>query len=258
MQGMDTGLWRMIVSSELLALVVLVYLLAGLVKGALGFGLPMVSIALLPLIVPVDTALALNAIVVVATNLQQIFQSRQIREGFSYAWPLVLGMAIAIPPTAMFAARLPGDTLLLIVGVSVLVFIAISLLNPALSIAQRWRRPWGIGFGLLGGMVGAITSAPAASLVAYIIALQLPRPVYMTTLGILLCSFGVIVGASYAWVSILDLSHIAPAFISVPIAILGMWIGDRWARRLANETFRRAVLAMLAIVAMVLIRRSLG
>ena len=90
------------------------------------------------------------------------------------------------------------------------------------------------------------------------VALQLPRPVYMTTLGIVLSSFGLIVGAAYAWVSILDTSHLAPGLISVPIAILGMWVGDRWAKRLAIETFRKAVLVLLAILAVFLIRRALG
>ncbi len=245
-------------SPELLLPVILTYLIAGLVKGALGFGLPLVAIALLPLVVSVETALALNAIVVVATNLQQIVQGRQYREGFRFAWPLVLGMAIAIPPAAAFAAALPGDTLLLIVGISVLVFIAASILNPALAIPQHLQKVTGVAFGLLSGIVGALTSAPAAAFVAYMVALQLPRPVYMTTLGIVLSSFGVIVGGAYAWVSILDSSHLAPGLISVPVAVLGMWIGDRWAKRLASETFRKAVLILLAVLAVILIRRALA
>lgn len=245
-------------SLEQLVPVVLVYLMAGLVKGALGFGLPMVSIALLPFFVPVNTALALNAIVVIATNLQQIVQGGRYHEGIRFAWPLVLGMCIVIPPTAMFAAGLSGETLLLIVGVAVLIFIAASILNPALRIPERWRKPCGVGFGLLSGAIGALTSAPAAAFVAYMLALQLPRPVYMTTLGIVLSSFGVIIAVSYAWVSIMTASHVLPALLSIPIAIAGMWVGDRWAKRLASETFRRAVLALLAILALMLIRRSLG
>ncbi|MEM9060588.1 MAG: sulfite exporter TauE/SafE family protein [Pseudomonadota bacterium] len=245
-------------SVETLSPVLLTYFLAGLVKGAMGFGLPIVAIALLPLFVPVDTALALNAIVVIATNVNQIVQGGRYREGALVAWPLVLGMLIAIPPTAILAAGLSADTLLLIVGVAVLIFIAISLLNPALEVPQAWRRSAGVGFGLIGGVVGALTSAPAAALAPYMIALHLPRPVYITALGFLLTGFGVIVGVSYASVDILDASHVLPALVSVPIAIVGMWIGDRWARRLANETFRRAVLALLAVLAVMLIRRSLG
>ncbi|MGD1925779.1 MAG: sulfite exporter TauE/SafE family protein [Paracoccaceae bacterium] len=248
----------MTMSIETLTPVLLTYMLAGLVKGAMGFGLPIVAIALLPMFVPVDTALALNAIVVIATNVNQIVQGGQYRDGLSVAWPLVLGMALAIPPTAILAAGLSADTLLLIVGVSVLIFIAISLVNPALSVPQVWRRPAGLGFGLLGGIVGALTSAPAAALAPYMIALHLPRPVYITALGYLLTGFGVIVALSYASVDILHASHVLPALASVPIAIAGMWIGDRWARRLANETFRRAVLALLAVLAIALIRRSLG
>ncbi len=245
-------------SAELLLPVVLIYLIAGLVKGAMGFGLPLVAIALLPLVVPVETALALNAVVVVVTNLQQILQGGRYRDGVLYAWPLVLGMAVAIPPTAIFAAALPGETLLLIVGVSVLIFIVASVLNPSLAIPTQLRKPAGIGFGVLSGVVGALTSAPAAAFVAYMVALQLPRPVYMTTLGIVLSSFGLIVGAPYAWVSILDFSHLTPGLISVPVAIVGMWIGDRWAKKLANETFRKAVLTLLAVLAAILIRRALA
>ena len=47
----------MIFSFETMALVVLVYFLAGLVKGAMGFGLPTVSIALLPLFVQIFSML---------------------------------------------------------------------------------------------------------------------------------------------------------------------------------------------------------
>ena len=243
--------------ADLLAPVLLIYLLAGLVKGAMGFGLPLVAISLLPLAVPVETALALNAIVVVVTNLQQVVQGGKYRAGFSNAWPLVLGMIIAIPPAAFLAAGLDSDTLLLIVGAAVLAFIAASVVNPTLALPAWLQKPAGLAFGVIGGVVGALTSAPAAVMAPYMLALHLPRSDYMTAFGMVLSSFGLIVGASYAAVSILDWSHFGPGLVSIPVAIAGMWVGDRWARRLATETFRRAVLMLLAILAVVLIRRAL-
>ena len=245
------------VEAGLLAPVLLIYLLAGLVKGAMGFGLPLVAISLLPLVVPVETALALNAIVVVVTNLQQVVQGGQYRAGFTNAWPLVVGMIIAIPPVAFLAAGLDSDTLLMIVGTAVLVFIAASVINPRLALPARLHKPAGLAFGVVGGVVGALTSAPAAVMAPYMLALHLPRPDYMTAFGMVLSSFGLIVGASYAAVSILDWSHFGPGLISIPVAIAGMWAGDRWARKLATETFRRAVLVLLAVLAVVLIRRAL-
>lgn len=243
--------------ADLLFPVLLIYLLAGLVKGALGFGLPLVAISLLPLVVPVETALALNAIVVVVTNLQQVVQGGKYRAGFTNAWPLVLGMIIAIPPAAFLAAGLDSNTLLLIVGAAVLAFIAASVINPTLALPERLHKPFGLAFGVIGGIVGAMTSAPAAVMAPYMLALHLPRSEYMTAFGMVLSSFGVIVGASYAAVSILDWSHFGPGLISIPVATLGMWVGDRWARKLANATFRRAVLVLLAALAVVLIRRAM-
>lgn len=243
--------------TDLLAPVLLIYLLAGLVKGAMGFGLPLVAISLLPLVVPVETALALNAIVVVVTNLQQVVQGGRYRAGFSNAWPLVAGMVIAIPPAAFLAAGLDSDTLLLIVGIAVLAFIVASVINPTLALVDRLHTPVGLAFGVIGGVIGALTSAPAAVMAPYMLSLHLPRPVYMTAFGMVLSSFGLIVGASYAAVSILDWSHFGPGLISIPVAIAGMWVGDRWARKLATATFRRAVLVLLGLLAIILIRRAL-
>ena len=203
-------------------------------------------------------SLMLNAIVIVLTNIQQIIQGGRYREGLDAGWPVILGMAIAIPPVALIAAGLSSDTLLLIVGVSVLGFIAASLANPALSVPAHLRKRIGFVFGLLGGCLGALTSAPAAITAPYVLALHLPRPVYMTMLGMILSSFGLFLGLALAWVSIFKISYFGPGLISVPIAVLGMWIGDRWAKRLANETFRKAVLVLLCIMALVLIRRALG
>ncbi|MEM7211165.1 MAG: sulfite exporter TauE/SafE family protein [Pseudomonadota bacterium] len=238
--------------------VMAIYLLAGLVKGAMGFGLPLVAIALLPLVIPVDMALSLNAIVIVVTNLQQIIQGGRYREGIAAGWPVILGFALAIPPVALIAAELSPQTLLLIVGIAVLGFIAASVRNPALEIPHGERQRFGFLFGIFGGCLGALTSAPAAIVAPYVLALHLPRPVYMTMLGMVLSSFGLFLGLAFAWVSIFQVSYVGPGLISVPIAILGMWIGDRWARKLATETFRRAVMILLGVIAIVLIRRGFG
>ena len=40
-------------------------------------------------------------------------------------------------------------------------------------------------------------------------------------------------------------------------ALIGMWLGNRWAKRLPLETFRRIVLVLLGMLACLLIRRAL-
>lgn len=240
-----------------LATVLAIYLAAGLVKGAMGFGLPLVSIGMLPFVVPIETALALNAIVVVLTNVQQIAQGGAYRAGFRAAWPVIAAMALTVPLGAWLAAWLTAQTLLLVLGVSILIFLAVSLTTPRLAIAPEWRVPAGGLTGSAAGIVGALTSAPGAIFVMYMVSLQTERPVYMTGLGLIMASFGVFVTASYALTDVMRVEHVAPALISVPAAILGMVLGNLSARKLAAETFRRIILALLAVLAILMIRRAL-
>jgi len=241
----------------LLAAVATVYLLAGLVKGAMGFGLPVVAVTLLPFVVPVETALALNAIVIFATNIQQIRQAGEIRAGLTAAWPMMLGMALMVPVGAHFTVGIATATLMTILGVFVLLFVVSSFLNPSLRIPHGWERRTGFGMGLVSGFVGALTSAPGPIFVMYVHGLHLPRPVYMAALGFIMSLFGFVVGSSYIWVGVLGWEHLIPGLLGIPPAMLGMWLGDRWAARLPLETFRKIVLALLGLLACLIVRRAL-
>jgi uncharacterized membrane protein YfcA len=241
----------------LLAAVLAIYLFAGFVKGALGFGLPTVSVAVLPFLIPVETALALNALVITTTNLQQIGQSGAARQGFRAGWPMMLGMAIMVPVGALFTAGISDAALMTILGGLVLLFVVTSFLNPALRVPRGWERRVGFGMGLASGFVGALTSSPGAIFVMYVVALHLARPVYMATLGIIMTSFGMVVTASYVWVGVLRWEHVPTGVLAWVPAFLGMWLGNVAGRKLGIEAFRRIVLGMLGVLAVLMIRRAL-
>lgn len=243
---------------ETMVTVAAIYLAAGLVKGATGFGLPVVAVALLPFVVPVETALALNAIVIFVTNVQQIRQAGEVRAGIAAAWPMMLGMALMVPVGALFTAGIAEAALMTILGAFILLFVISSFLNPALRIPQGWEQRTGFGMGLISGVVGGLTSAPGPIFVMYVVALHLARPVFMTALGFIMALFGLTVAMSYIWVGVLRWEHAAPGLLSMPPVFLGMWLGDRWARRLPVETFRKTVLLLLGILACLLIRRALA
>lgn len=231
-------------------------MLSGAVKGALGFGLPLVSIALLPLFVPIETALPVNALVLILTNVQQVAQNGAHRAGLTVAWPVIAGVAVTILPAAFFAASIEPDTLTVVVGVLVLIFCALSVATPRLTISARLQLPAGLFFGALGGVLGALTSAPAAAFVTYIVTLKLPRAVYMTALGYVMLAFGCLAALAYSRVGMLTADHIAPAAAGIVAAIAGMAIGDRVAKRMPAETFRKIVLAVLATLALTMIVRG--
>lgn len=243
---------------ELFALIVAIYVLAGTVKGAMGFGLPVVSITLLPFLIPVETALAYNSVVILLTNLQQIRQAGEWRGGVAAAWPMMVGMAIMVPVGALFTIGISTSTLMTILGGFVLLFVVSSFLNPSLRIPAGWEKPMGFGMGLLSGFVGALTSSPGPIFVMYVVSLHLARPVYMSALGFIMSLFGIVVAASYAWVGILRWEHLALGLLCIIPSMTGMWLGNKWAKRLPMERFRQIVLGMLGVLACLMIRRAIG
>ncbi|MEO0994650.1 MAG: sulfite exporter TauE/SafE family protein [Pseudomonadota bacterium] len=253
-----TALAEALGPAETVAAVLGVYLLAGIVKGAMGFGLPIVSVALLPFVVPVTQALTLNAIVLLATNIAQVWRAGDRRGGLAAAWPLMLGMALTVLPAAWAAAAIPREALLLVLGVFVMAFVGWSLAAPEIRIAPRAVRPVGVTTGMTAGVVGAVTSAPGAVFVAYVVALGLSRPAHMAALGYIMGLFGLMLTGSYAAVGLMRWEDVPLGLLSVPAAIAGMALGDGWAKGLGDTRFRRAVLALLAVLGLLLIRRALS
>jgi uncharacterized membrane protein YfcA len=224
----------------------------------MGFGLPVVAITVLPFLIPVETALALNALVITTTNLQQIVQAGAARAGFAAAWPMMLGMALMVPAGALFTAGIPAAALMTILGSFVLLFVASSFLNPALRVPRGWERRIGFGMGLASGFVGALTSSPGPIFVMYVVSLHLARPVYMAALGFIMTLFGIVVTASYIWVGVVRWEHVPTGVIATVPAFLGMWLGNAAGKRLGGDAFRRIILSLLGILAVLMIRRALA
>jgi len=70
--------------------------LAGFVKGALGLGLPTISVGLLAVAMPPGRALAIVIVPAVVTNIWQTFSGPYLRDIAKRLWPLMAGTAIGI------------------------------------------------------------------------------------------------------------------------------------------------------------------
>jgi hypothetical protein len=57
-----------------LAIVMLAFVAGGFVKGVLGFGLPLTTLAIIPFVAPIGVGLATNAIVAFLANMSQFME----------------------------------------------------------------------------------------------------------------------------------------------------------------------------------------
>ena len=91
---------------SLLLLVTATFLLAGFVKGALGLGLPTVSMGLLAVSMPPAQAIAIVIVPAIVTNIWQTFGGPYLRDIFRRLWPLLTGTAVLVTGPATNAPAL--------------------------------------------------------------------------------------------------------------------------------------------------------
>src|SRR3954467_8569929 len=81
---------------SLLILIAFAFLVAGFVKGALGLGLPTVSMGLLAVSMPPAQAIAIVGQAAIVTNIWQPFGGPPLGDIFRRLWPLLTGKAVGI------------------------------------------------------------------------------------------------------------------------------------------------------------------
>jgi uncharacterized membrane protein YfcA len=80
-----------------LVLIPLAFIVGGTAKGALGFGLPFVTVSIIPLFAPLEIALAVNAVVLPISNFMQFTQSGVIRPTLKRYRLVVFGILVGAP-----------------------------------------------------------------------------------------------------------------------------------------------------------------
>lgn len=224
------------------------YFLGGLVKGGLGFGLPIVTIATTPLFVPVDLAIATNAIVLPLTNIVQIRQAGGLGTTLGRYWPLIAMLCLTMPLGAYFGRQVSAGALTLALGLTIVAFTIFQWLNPRLAITPRLERPMGVLTGVMAGGVGGLVTINGPFFILYLVGLGVDRREMLSALGVFFLLTGLLLAGSFVAVGLLDGPRALWALVCVPPAYLGMALGNAVARRLPQETFRSVVLAGLLIL----------
>jgi uncharacterized membrane protein YfcA len=233
-------------------------LLAGVVKGILAIGLPLVGMPLLTLIVELPTAIAILMVPLVLSNLLQAIEGRGTLAMLKRFWPLIIcligGTFIG---TALFAA-LERHVLLLIVGGLAITLATASILQPQVVIPRQKEAWLGPGIGLVAGVIGGMSTLFGPLLTVYVVGLKLSRDDFVKAISILFTIASVCLmlgGMTQGTASATDLTWSAVAMIPV---YLGMLIGQRIRRYINPDRFRLLVLGVVWLTGANLIRMGLG
>jgi uncharacterized membrane protein YfcA len=227
-----------------LALIALAFLLAGVVKGVLGMGLPTVAMALLGLVMAPAQAAALLVIPSLATNLWQLAAGPGMRATVKRFASMMLTIAlgtflgIAMLAGATSAATAALGAVLALYGVSGL----ISLRFRVPPRHEPWLSPV-IGFltGILTGATGVFV-IPA---VPYFASLELEKEELLQTLGLAFTVSTLSLAAGLMYAGHFNAGAGTASLLALAPAAAGMFLGQLIRSRLSPEAFRRCFFAAL-------------
>ena len=243
-----------------LVLAVALTLIAGFVKGAVGFAMPMIMISGMGSFLPPDVALAALIVPTVLTNLWQA-----LRNGLAAAWDSVLRFRFYIAIVLLFIAGaaqlvrvLPTWAMFLILGVPITLFALSQLMGLRLTIRPEHRRRAEFLIGGFAGFVGGLSGVWGPPTVAYLTAIDTPKVEQMRVQGVVYGAGAVVLLAAHLRSGVLN-AQTAPLSVALVVpALVGVAIGFRLGDRLDQALFRRATLAVLVVAGLNLVRRGLA
>ncbi|WP_299424971.1 sulfite exporter TauE/SafE family protein [uncultured Shimia sp.] len=247
----------LIYSPQSLVICACVAMLAGVIKGMVGFGMPMVLISGLSTFLAPEVALAGLIFPTVFSNGFQAF-----RHGAGAAWSslkrfrrFLLAGGLAMVISAQFVRWVPSSTLLLLIGVPVAFFALSQLLGRPVRLTKPSARGE-VAVGTVAGAIGGVSGVWGPPTVTYLTAIGTEKREQIRIQGVIYGLGALLLVAAHLGSGVLNAATVGlSAFLVLP-ALLGMWIGTHISDQIDQKMFQRMTLFVLLLASLNLIRRA--
>lgn len=236
-----------------------VAMLAGFVKGVVGFAMPMIMISGLSSFMAPELALAGLVVPTLVTNISQA-----MRQGVGPALGSVstyrrflIAMVAGIVVSAQIFHAIPVPVLFLALGLPITAYALTQLAGKSLVLKLEHRRGAEWTLGAIGGLYGGFSGVWGPPMLVYLMSTHAPKAETVRALGIAFLIGATVLLLSHLQTGVLDGRTLAfSAAMTIP-AQIGMQAGY-WAQdRLDQARFRWWAQVVLVIMGLNLIRRGL-
>lgn len=233
------------------------FLVAGTVKGVAGVGLPMTALGILTFQTDPRTAVILAIVPIFLANLWQFLRAGDVRLALIRYLPFMAMMVPGIPLTLIWSAGVSQSLLMGVLGAVFVVFVALNVTRWAPQLPDRYDLVGQLGFGLLAGVLGGLTSLWLPAIVFYLSSRSTAKDEFVRATGLLL----------FAGSVPLFIGYVTEGYLTGPLTLLslglmiptigGLVIGEQLRKRLSEDAFRKVLLFIFLLIGLNLIRRAL-
>jgi len=223
------------------------FVAGGVVKGTLGVGLPLLVVPLLTLILPASQAMGLLVMPVLVANIYQALQGGLWRISVRRFGTLMLAQATTTLLAIYWSIGWSGKSLDKAMGVTVLVAVAVMILQQ-----EKWLGPL---VGALAGAMAGMSSLTGPLLITYMMALRLPRDVFVGSISVVYLLGALPMYAGMIWWGRFGWSEVGWSTLALLPVYAGLLIGTSVRKRLNEKQFRILLLVLLLFLGTLLLVR---
>jgi uncharacterized protein len=215
------------------------FLLAGFVKGAIGLGLPTVSMGLLSVMMPPSRALAIVILPAIVTNLWQTFVGPYLRDIIRRLWPLMAGTVAGVWLNAGMLTGPYARYGTIVLGVLLVIYAIVGLSKFSFSVAPSDEKWIGGIVGLMTGVVCAATGIQVVPSMPFMQAIGMEKDELVQALGVFFTVATMALAFNLTSAGLLSAATALPGAVAMAAAFAGMFIGQAVRSRMPAEAFRR-------------------
>ncbi|MEM0910185.1 MAG: sulfite exporter TauE/SafE family protein [Pseudomonadota bacterium] len=235
-----------------------IVLVAGVVKGAIGFAMPLIMVSGLGSLMDPKLAIAAILFPIVFSNLLQTFRQgyRPAIDALQDTWRYVLTVCIAIFIAAQWVPNIPTNIFYWILGVPVVILSLLQLFGINFYIAEIHRRWTQWVAGVLSGALGGLAGTWGPVTVLYLLATKTPKAKQIIVQGVVYGAGSFTLFVAHLQSGILNRDTAPLSLAMLPIALIGMYLGFKIHDMLDQALFRKITLIVLVIAGLNLLRRG--
>lgn len=223
--------------------------IGGILKGATGAGTPILAVPVMAMFFGVDVAVVTMLIPNLVNNFWQGWQFRtsMLPRRFMVVFNLA-GMVGVVAGTWLLVSLSP-TILLLLVAFGVFSYIAFRLARPGWRVPERMYQPLATPVGVLAGILQGASGVSAPVSITFLSAMGLTRPVFIGTISWFFAWMTLAQLPALALSGVLTWERLGYSLGALALISAFMPVGGMIGRRVSRETFDKALLTLLFLIA---------
>lgn len=240
------------------ATVTLTFLLAGMVKGVIGMGLPTVAMGLLSLVMPPLQAAALLVVPSLVTNVWQLLAGPRLGALLRRFAVMMIAIALGTFAGIGLLTGNNGGTATIALGAVLAIYGAVGLRAPHMTIPRTLEPALSPVIGMFTGVLSGATGIFVIPAVPYFNSLGLDKDELIQTLGLSFTVSTLALAAGLLAAGKFALAVAGTSLLALLPALGGMWLGQRLRDQLKPEVFRRWFFVALIVLGSYMVARAIG